>query len=225
MEDALTLHNALVARGSRPALTWYCPQGRMELSGTVAANHLAKISAFLGDEAWTEPGDTALVLLPCHWKSVLWALGAMLAGLDVRLGGRDGEAASIAVAITNKPAEAPAARETVAVDMNPLAFGWSGAPLPDGVLDGSAGQIAQPDTLADTERHRASNFAAWAARATLPEGDRILVRETTLERALTAAAVQLSRGSLVVVDRKGAERAEAEKAIFAKLADTPAAQT
>lgn len=220
MHDALGLYEALVARGSSPALTWYCPQGRMELSGAVVANHLAKISSFLTEEAWGQPSETARLYLPCHWKSVLWALGAMIAGLQVELvDSLDGanESEEAAVLITHRPHEATGAREVVAVDMNPLAFGWSGPPLPDGVLDGSAGQISQPDVLMDTESHTASNFGTWVAAGSLPDGERLLIKEKELARVLTAAAIQLGRGSIVVADRKAAERAEAERATLAQL--------
>lgn len=50
MRDALSVYRSLVARGAAPALTWYGGDGRIELSGRVAANHLAKICGYLLDE-------------------------------------------------------------------------------------------------------------------------------------------------------------------------------
>ena len=231
MSDVYDLYASLAARGSTPALTWYCPQGRMELSAAVVANHLAKIANFLSEETWTEAGSTLRIELPRHWKSALWAIGGLLAGFKVEVcppaapaaEGEDEEgcdcpkAEDADVLVTNHPATATRAREIVAVDMNPLSFGWSGDDLPDGVLDGSAGQISQPDALMDTERHAASNYAEWVAGASLPEGERLLVREQDLCRAITAILIQLAHGSIVVVARKAAERAEIEKAVVAKL--------
>ena len=203
MKNALALYQALVDMGSKPALTWYSSQGRMELSGAVVANHCAKIAAFLAEEAWAEAGESARLSLPCHWKSVLWALGALLAGLQVELASDvDGaEGSQVAVLVTNRPEkeeETRFAREVVALDMNPLAFGWTGAELPDGVLDGSAGQLSQPDVLVDTARHTSSNFGHWAS-GQLSEAERGLCASTSLEDVLRCACLQFSRGGSLVV--------------------------
>ena len=198
--NALDLYQTLVTVGAKPALTWYSSQGRMELSGAVTANHCAKIASFLAEEVWAEAGERALLSLPCHWKSVLWALGALLAGLYVELG-EDAGLEKVAVVVTNHPERAvklEGVREVVALDMNPLTFGWTGADLPDGVLDGSAGQLSQPDVLMDTTRHASSNFGQWAT-GKLSEADRALVTSTSLEEVLRCVCIQFSRdGSLVV---------------------------
>lgn len=208
MKDALGVYQALVSMGSRPALTWYSSQGRMELSGAVVANHCAKIAAFFAEEAWAEAGETLRLSVPCHWKSVLWGLGALLAGLQVEVAGEDENEtgdSQVAVLVTNHPEREEnlaRAREVVALDMNPLAFGWTGADLPDGVLDGSAGQLSQPDVLVDTERHISSNFAYWA-RGRLSEEERGLCVSASLENVLRCACLQFLRcGSLVVAPPK-----------------------
>ncbi|MGO1590570.1 MAG: TIGR03089 family protein [Ancrocorticia sp.] len=90
MTSALDLYNALVARGTQPALTWYGDDGRMELSAKVAANHMAKIAGYLADEVWLDEGASLVLDLPAHWKTCLWGLGAMLAGLKVTVGGGEG---------------------------------------------------------------------------------------------------------------------------------------
>ena len=206
MNNALALYRALVDMGSRPALTWYSSQGRMELSGAVVANHCAKIASFLAEEAWANAGERARLCLPCHWKSVLWALGALLAGLQVEIDGDDVEGEGdgregVAVVITNRPegeAETSGAREVVALDMNPLAFGWTGAELPAGVLDGSAGQLSQPDVLVDTQRHASSNFGHWAS-GQLSEAERGLLAGASLADVLRCACLQFTRGGSLVV--------------------------
>ena len=217
MKNALVVYQALVDMGARPALTWYSSQGRMELSGAVVANHCAKIAAFLAEEAWVEAGEQAHLSLPCHWKSVLWALGALLAGLQVEIPSGDGseeDGSQVAVLVTNHPEraeETACAREVVALDMNPLAFGWTGADLPDGVLDGSAGQLSQPDVLVDTQRHASSNFGQWAS-GELSEAERGLLVSASLDEVLRCACTQFLRGGSLVVAPAGFAVPDAEGA-------------
>ena len=217
MTDALSLYRDLAARGTQPALTWYNEQGRMELSGKVAANHLAKIAGYLADELWLDPGAAVELDLPAHWKQVLWGLGAMLAGLDVRVSA--GKTAMNIVAsdkptdaiITSRPEEhspdSSPAESVAALDLGPLSLRWMGTPLSPGIYDASAEVMGQPDSLMDDTRFTSSNFAQWHNLGILDCGDdeaRVLIAATAgvLDPAvvLAVAARQLSRGSLVVVD-------------------------
>lgn len=217
MKNALVVYQALVDMGARPALTWYSSQGRMELSGAVVANHCAKIAAFLTEEAWVEAGEQARLSLPCHWKSVLWALGALLAGLQLEILSGDGsekDDSHVAVMVTDHPEkeeETACAREVIALDMNPLAFGWTGADLPAGVLDGSAGQLSQPDVLIDAGRHVSSNFEQWAS-GRLSEEERALFVSTSLGEVLRCACLQFARGGSLVVAPAGVAVPAAEGA-------------
>lgn len=212
MASALSLYEALLARGSQPALTWYSTQGRLELSGAVAANHCAKIAGFLAEEVWASPGATMRLALPLHWKSVLWALGGMCAGL--RPSCADGAAD---VVITNRPRGEYEAGDIVAIDMGPLAFSWTGPELPPGVFDGSAGQLSQPDVLIDTSRHEYSNFTEWANRGTFTASERAYLVCTKLEEAIVAAIHQFEGGSLVIAPNYDEARAQAEGATPARL--------
>lgn len=208
MADTLALYRALVARGTQPALTWYGAQGRMELSGKVSANHLAKIAGYLADELWLEPGSEVELDLPAHWKQVLWGLGAMLAGLHVRVAGADSMSPPNALITAHPEAHDPSDGGTDAVaalDLGPLALRWTGAPLPPGTYDASAEVLGSPDQLMDTSRHTSSNFAAWQARGKLTEeSDRLLLAledsPHDAEVALACATGQLCRGGLVVVE-------------------------
>lgn len=74
------LYSSLLTRGASPALVWYSPRGRIELSGSVLARHLAKDAAFLEAECEARRGAGVVVDLPVDWKMVTWALGALLAG-------------------------------------------------------------------------------------------------------------------------------------------------
>lgn len=214
MSSVLALYNALVARGTHPALTWYGPDGRMELSGKVAANHLAKIAGYLADEVWLDEGAQLQLDLPSHWKTCLWGLGAMLAGLNVTVTERavtdsppgGAQNAPSSAVLTNRPESAPAADTTIALDLGPLALAWTGAPLPPGVFDGSSEVLGSPDQLMDTSRHSSGNFNDWETRGTLtPAGDRLLISgEAAANPSSTLAAVawQLGRGSVVVVQNE-----------------------
>ncbi|AWE41959.1 MULTISPECIES: TIGR03089 family protein [unclassified Actinobaculum] len=280
MASALGVYTRLLGLGTRPALTWYGRDGRTELSGKVASNHLAKIVGYLADDIWVAPGETVRLDLPAHWKQVLWGLGAFLAGAVVQLTDNDAPAVALVTATPQRPPTSPPPEptglavlsagpsgagtggaenvsvqpelipgaEVLALDLAPLAFAWSGPPLPPAVHDASAEVLGAPDQLLDSSLHEASNFAAWhgrgalvpeAAAAHATDGDerreeanpatrrniamakrpaadrgtnqglvdsekkndsRLLLISPTPRQALAAAAWQLGRGSLVVVE-------------------------
>lgn len=223
MADALALYHTLVSRGTSPALTWYGTDGRMELSGKVAANHMAKVAGYLADEIWLDEGSHLYLDLPAHWKTCLWGLGAMLAGINVSVAGQNEPPETPADAIlTDRPELAGEAESVLALDLGPLALRWMGAPLPAGVFDASAEVMSSPDQLMDTSRADASNFPQWEAAGQLvPEGPRLLLAGGSAKSsALTLAAVgwQMGRGSVVVVnDGDPTHIAEAEGATRAQL--------
>lgn len=75
--------------GSRPALTWYATDGeRVELSGSVLAQHAIKIAGILHELNQTEsnnPNTCVNFYLPPHWRSLTWALGAWIGGFTLNL--------------------------------------------------------------------------------------------------------------------------------------------
>lgn len=226
MADALSLYRSLVTRGAQPALTWYNEQGRMELSGKVTANHLAKIAGYLADELWLDPGASIELDLPAHWKQVLWGLGAMLAGLAVSVAAERRTSDITTAMADNGPTQAiitsspelhnpdtSSVESIAALDLGPLALRWMGAPLASGIFDASAEVMGQPDSLMDDSRFPSSNFVTWHNLGTLDCHDddaRILI--TSTDNALDPAVVlavatrQLSRGSLVVVESGDPEK-------------------
>ena len=224
MADALSLYRSLVTRGAQPALTWYSEQGRMELSGKVTANHLAKIAGYLADELWLDPGASIELDLPAHWKQVLWGLGAMLAGLEVRVAPHRTTAPNTPASdeppqalITSSPElhnpDTSPVESIAALDLGPLALRWMGAPLPPGIFDASAEVMGQPDSLMDDSHFPSSNFVTWHNIGTLECGDgspRVLITATdgALDPAivLAVASRQLSRGGLVVVETGDPEK-------------------
>ncbi|MDO4888436.1 MAG: TIGR03089 family protein [Actinomycetaceae bacterium] len=209
--DALAVYRDLAGMGSRPALTWYGRDGRIELSGRVAANHMAKIAGYLLDEVWLEPGARLRLALPAHWKQVLWAMGGLLAGAHVECEGvtddRHEGAAYAVVACDHQRlsdlATSAEADEVLALDLASLATSWTGPPLPAGVRDAAAEVMGAPDALVDEHAHAASNASRWQAADPLhpsagPLGALLVAPEPEL--AISAALGLLGRERLVVVD-------------------------
>jgi uncharacterized protein (TIGR03089 family) len=120
-----------------PRLTWYGPDSeRVELSGRVLDNWVAKTSNLLQDELDAEPGMRLRLALPAHWKALVWALAGWQLGLETVLA--DGPADFLA---TDNPAN-PAGSEgqydaVIAVALPALAMRWSGD-LPGGCVDYAA---------------------------------------------------------------------------------------
>ncbi|NHN54610.1 TIGR03089 family protein [Calidifontibacter sp. DB0510] len=79
---------ALLADPARPRVTWY-DEGtgeRIELSGRVLANWVAKAGNWLQDEADVSVGTTLGLRLPTdHWRCVYWALAGWACGTTVLL--------------------------------------------------------------------------------------------------------------------------------------------
>ena len=117
-----------------PRLTWYGPDSeRVELSGKVLDNWVAKTSNLLQDELDAEPGMRLALDLPAHWKGMVWALSAWQLGLETVL---DGGAADFLATTRPEPA-AGKYGAVVAVALPALAMRWDGA-LPAGCLDYAA---------------------------------------------------------------------------------------
>lgn len=137
---------AAVARSPRPHLTFYSADGteRVELSGRVLANWVAKTANFL-DEEGLDAGDVVRITLPVHWRGLVWAWAAWVHGSAIcTRGARDGAA----MLVTHEPGSgaAPGDAVVVAVPLQPLALRWQGE-LPGGVVDGGAEVMGQADAL------------------------------------------------------------------------------
>lgn len=158
-----------VGRTRQPHLTWYGgPDGseRVELSGHVLANWVAKTANFL-DEEGVGSGDVVVVDLPVHWRAVVWVWAAWVRGAAVSFvpdgggGTPDGGDGSPAVVVTDRPehhAARPDGALVVAVPLAPLALRWSGD-LPGGAVDGGAEVMGQADVLLAPGKRQAQ---AWA---------------------------------------------------------------
>lgn len=134
---------------SSPRLVWHGHEGRIELSGRVVDNWVAKSSNLLVDELDAERGTTVALDLPVHWKSLVLALACWQVGCTVVLPGdptpgrtTDGptegvqEGTDIVLTSRTVPALEPP-RLLVCVALGSLALAWGG-PLPRGALDYAA---------------------------------------------------------------------------------------
>lgn len=126
-----------------PALLWYSVPGeRIELSGRVLNNWVAKTANLLVDECDLEANQ--LVTLPkrLHWRSLILALAALRVGAEITF---DGER-SAQVFATFEPAECAAAdaEHTLVLASEPLAPRFNGK-LPAEALDYAAEVRSHPD--------------------------------------------------------------------------------
>lgn len=161
---AIQLMNSLRSGNSTaPRLTWYGPEGeRVELSGRVLDNWVAKTSNLLQDELDAGPGMKIRLALPAHWKTMVWALASWQLGLETVLDG--GGADFLVTADPDRlnggtPGQDPADGTydaVIAVALPALAMRWPGE-LAGGCLDYAAevrlhGDVflahADPDPLA-----------------------------------------------------------------------------
>ncbi|WP_457972141.1 TIGR03089 family protein [Arthrobacter sp. D1-17] len=195
-----------------PRLTWYGPDAeRVELSGRVLDNWVAKTSNLLQDELDATPGRRLRLDLPAHWKSIIWALAAWQLGMEVVL---DGSGGADFLATAAPEDATPGFDAVVAVPLPALAMKWPGG-LPAGVIDYAAevrshGDVfmahEDPDpqhpalhtTDGDPLRH-ADLLETFAARH--EPGARLVVRaDEGLESALAnALGAWKNDGSVVLV--------------------------
>lgn len=147
-----------------PRLTWYGPDGeRVELSGRVLDNWVAKTANLLVDELDAGPGTSVRLALPAHWRSLVWALAVWQAGGTVVLGPAEAD-----IEVTDHPAES-AGRTTAAVALGALQMSWPGA-LPAGVIDYAAEVRAHGDVFVPFDEPLASDAALLDGEA-LPDGE------------------------------------------------------
>lgn len=134
---AIDLMTALRSgHSTSPRLTWYGPDSeRVELSGRVLDNWVAKTSNLLQDELDAEPGMRLRLDLPAHWKSLILALAAWQLGMEVVLDA--GEAELLATEAPESAPENSAFDAVIAVPLPALAMRWPGE-LSAGVVDYAA---------------------------------------------------------------------------------------
>lgn len=141
----------LTADPGRPRLTWYGPAPeRIELSGHVLDNWVAKTANLLVEEFDAGPGVRVVLDLPPHWRAVVWALAAWRVGACVVPAGGEADPARASddVVVTHRPEVfAGDVAAVVAVALPALARSF-GAPLPPGATDAGAAVMTYGDVLA-----------------------------------------------------------------------------
>jgi uncharacterized protein (TIGR03089 family) len=148
------LLDRLAATGGRPALTWYGDAGeRIELSGAVLGNWVAKTVNLLVEEFDAGPGTDVVVDLPVGWRQTVWSLAAARCGATVVLGepGTPEEPATADpapdVVVTSRPdAWSGTTAEIVAVALPALARRFDGE-LPSGAIDAAAAVMTYGDAI------------------------------------------------------------------------------
>ena len=198
-----------ISPARRPYLTFYGGADgneRVELSGHVLAQWVAKAANFLAEED-VGAGDLVVVDLPVHWRAVVWTWAAWVRGASVSFVPDDGAPAVVA---TDRP-ERHAARTdgalVVAVPLAPLALRWDGE-LPGGVVDGAAAVMGQADVLlfpvplvvADRALEDSGlSFEDLDAAFGVGDGSRIaFLPGSVWELVRTAVSAWLGGGSVVV---------------------------
>lgn len=180
---------ATLARHPGPAVVWYGPgQERVELSGRVLENWVAKTANMLVEECEAAPGTRICLELPVHWRSVVLALASLRTGLaqepvQQQAPGPAGipETAPGGLWAGFSPSPLAArAEQALLLDPGPLATAYSGPPLPEGsatVLDYCAEVRAFDDVYAplqplDPATALARGAATEEATAEAQEPDR-----------------------------------------------------
>ncbi|GHD09658.1 TIGR03089 family protein [Zhihengliuella salsuginis] len=210
-----------------PLLVWHgAPGERVELSGRVFDNWVAKSANLLAEEYDAGPGTSVAFAAPAHWKTLAlafaaWQLGARVSVVEAA------EAAGTAadVVVTDAPDQV-VADEILAVALGSLALDF-GAELPAGALDYAAevrsfADVAFPEQVAADaealstscgtttfgellapERAGATGTAAFVADEHEASGD-----EPALGAALRAAVVLFKQGDALVLFGRGVEASE-----------------
>lgn len=176
-----------------PRLTWYGQDSeRVEFSGRVLENWVAKTANYLVDELDAEPGTTVALDIPLHWRSLVWLLATWAVGATAETNGGGAAAGASAAGVPDivATADPAAALEqlagarpaplVVAVALPALAMRWMGS-LPPRTLDYSGDVRAHADVFyADHEP--APGGTAWRHQG--QEG----IQETSYAQLLTGPA-------------------------------------
>lgn len=207
---------ALLAQSHAPAFTHYDEQ-RLELGGKVVVNWLNKLANFYLEELALEPGQTVLLDLPCHWRTILWLQAGWMVGLKMRLSQQlDSVAAleegvfwknhpEISTLVTTAPEKYEAAFssgcEVVGLELASLALKYL-RPLPDFALDGNAAVLSQPDGLLFPVNFAAEylKMTKFASMELLELGVEGQPKSGSPATPVTEGSLQALAGSRVFVD-------------------------
>lgn len=248
LPDLLT---TLARDGGQPRLTWYGTGGeRIELSGAVLANWVAKTTNLLVEEFDAEPGLVVTTDLPPHWRTLVWALATWRSGAHLEIVGAEGPVPAARVVVTADPSRwttpegaRPPRTELVAVSLAALARRYDGE-LPRGALDAASAVMTYGDQLGYVPPWDASAVALsgdgvdgtvehggllpWSAEHSAVDaahGGRVLLRTTdepggAVGMVATALTVWARGGSVVCLAPQTTASLEADPARLARLIET-----
>lgn len=202
-----------------PLLVWHSADGeRVELSGRVFDNWVAKTANLLVEELDAGPGTVVALRLPAHWKSLALALAALHTGAELQVAPLTGSGA-VDIVVSDDPVGAArehpgAAVVGVALGMLDLAFR---GPVQDGMVDYAAevrafGDYFLPDPVAGSEPalRDASGSTTYAEifAARNPGGTALLRADVGLGAALREAVALWASGVALVLLGDGVEPTE-----------------
>ena len=195
----LRSHNA-----TAPRLTWYGPDAeRVEFSGRVLENWVAKTANYLVDELDAEPGTVVDLDLPLHWRSLVWLLATWAVGATATVGVT--ACPTDIVATTNPTAAqlrfdgASPSPLVVAVALPALQMRWMDD-LPARTLDYCGDVRAHADVFFADDTP-APSAIAWRHGTTAVRYDQLLAAEdqSASQQAPRRVLLQVSEGWAAVV--------------------------
>lgn len=207
---------------SSPRLVWHGQDGRIELSGRVFDNWVAKSSNLLVDELDATDTSRIALDLPPHWKSLALAFACWQVGALVILPEETASPPDADILLSSRPdPEAAPSGLLVCVALGSLALGWDG-PLPRGAVDFAAevrshGDVYQGQSVDDDAPLLQAGVRTLTAQdlldtVTLPaapgdtdtDGPTLLLEPGAgLERTLAAALAVWAQGGVLVLVEDG----------------------
>lgn len=215
--DSLSPVEALlspVRHSTHPWLTWYSQNGeRVELSGRVFDNWVAKSANLLGEEFDLAPGDTVATDMPGHWKSAALALACWHLGAELRCVAPGTDPGSVDLFVTAFPEtlNVGGSVEVLVVPLPSLAMSYDGE-LPVGSTDYAAevrayadsyfGSPIDTNTVALASGDGGQSFRELFIPAGA-EGTTLATTAWPLERLLPALVGLWANGTPVVLVEEG----------------------
>lgn len=146
-----------LAQRQSPAVLWYSVPGeRIELSGRVLNNWVAKTANLLVDECELEAGQCIVLPERLHWRSLVIALAALRVGAEISFK----KQRQAQIFVTFDPEECSSYAEQVLVlASEPLALRYQGK-LPAGAFDYAAEVRSHPDVYMGVSEP-APQLIAW----------------------------------------------------------------
>lgn len=206
-----------VRHSTHPYLTWYSTSGeRVELSGRVFDNWVAKSANLLREEFDLSSESVVVTDMPGHWKSVALALACWHLGAELRCVAPGTDPGDIDIFITADPQTLAVngSVEVIAVPLPALAMAFAG-PLPVGATDYASEVRAYADSFSaspiDTSAVALASEAGTQPYTRLfaqttgdqPSGVALLSTSWPLEQLLPALLAQWIDGNSVVLVEDG----------------------